>query len=97
LTVTFRVTSGTMPGILAVRGSPQEGEVVSDPQRKLHATIDDITTDVARLKAVQATKRDLHPGDPRGSALASQAVEIASQLVPKTVHERELAEDLAGD
>jgi hypothetical protein len=70
---------------------------VSDAQRQLHATIDDITTDVAHLKDVQARKRELQPGDPRGKALAKEAVEIASQLVPKTVAERELVDDMAGD
>jgi hypothetical protein len=70
---------------------------MSDPQRELHATIDDITSDVARLKAVQARKRELHPGDPRGTALAREAVDIASQLVPKTVAERELVDETAGD
>lgn len=68
-----------------------------DAHRKLRATIDDITTDVARLKAVQTRKRDLAPGDPRGTALASQAVDIATQLVPKTVLERELVDDIASE
>jgi hypothetical protein len=70
---------------------------MSDAESELHATIDDITTDVARLKTVQARKRDLQPGDPRGTALAKEAVDIASQLVPKTVAERELVDDIAGD
>jgi hypothetical protein len=70
---------------------------VSSSQRELHATIDDITSDVTRLKAVQARKRQLQPDDPRGTALANEAVDIASQLVPKTVAERELVNDLAGD
>jgi hypothetical protein len=70
---------------------------VSDQQSKLHATIDDITMDVARLKAVQARKRDVRPGDPRGTALAKEAVDIASQLVPKTIAERALVDDMAGD
>jgi hypothetical protein len=70
---------------------------MSSSQRELHARIDDITSDVTRLKAVQARKRQLQPDDPRGSALANEAVDIASQLVPKTVAERELVNDLAGD
>ena len=70
---------------------------MSSSQRELHATIDDITSDVSRLKAVQATKRQLQPDDPRGTALAKEAVDIASQLVPKTVAERELVNDTAGD
>jgi hypothetical protein len=70
---------------------------VTDPQRELHATIDDITSDVARLKAVEASKRDLQPDDPRGTDLANEAVHIASQLVPKTATERQLVEEIAGD
>jgi hypothetical protein len=70
---------------------------VPDAETKLDATIDDITTDVARLKAVQARKRDLEPGDPRGTALANEAVDIASQLIPKTIAERKLVDDMAGD
>ena len=70
---------------------------MSSSQRELHATIDDITSDVTRLKAVQARKRQLQPDDPRGTALANEAVDIASQLVPKTVAERELVNNLAGD
>jgi hypothetical protein len=70
---------------------------MSSSQRELHAAIDDITSDVTRLKAVQARKRQLQPDDPRGTALANEAVDIASQLVPKTVAERELVNDMAGD
>ena len=70
---------------------------MADSERELHATIDDITTDVARLKTVQARKRDLQPDDPRGSDLADEAVHIASRLVPKTAKERELVEDIADD
>jgi hypothetical protein len=70
---------------------------MSDAQSELHATIDDITSDVARLKSVQARKRNLRPGDPHGTALAREAVDIASQLVPKTIAERELVDDMARD
>ena len=68
-----------------------------DLQSKLHATIDAITADVARLKAVQTRKRDLKPGDPHASVLARQAVDIATQLVPKAVAEREIVDDIATD
>jgi hypothetical protein len=68
-----------------------------DPEAQLHATIDAITGDVARLKAVQARKGALEPGDPRGTALAEEAVDIASQLLPKAVAERKLVDESAGD
>jgi hypothetical protein len=70
---------------------------MADTRSKLHATIDDITADVTRLKSVQARKRDLPPGDPRGTALAEEAVDIASGLVPKTIVESELVDDLTRD
>jgi hypothetical protein len=70
---------------------------VPHEQSKLHAAIDAITADVARLKAVETRKRDLKPGDPQGSVLARQAVDIATQLVPKTVAEREIVDDMATD
>jgi hypothetical protein len=68
---------------------------MSDAQRELHATIDAITTDVARLKAVQTRKQALEPGDPRAMALANEAVDIASELLPKTIAERQLVDDNA--
>ena len=70
---------------------------MADSGTRLHAAIDAISADVARLKAVQSRKRDLKPGDPHGSVLAEQAVDIATQLVPKTVAEREIVDDMAGD
>ena len=69
---------------------------MADIERELHATIDDITRDVARLKAVQARKAALGPDDPRGAALANEAVEIATGLVPKAVTEREIVEESTG-
>jgi hypothetical protein len=70
---------------------------VPDIERQLHATIDDITKDVARLKRVQATKDALAPGDPRGTALADEAVEIASGLVPKAITERKIVDEATAD
>jgi hypothetical protein len=67
-----------------------------DARRELHATIDAITSDVAQLKAVQTRKRALEPGDPRGTALADEAVDIASGLVPKAITERKLVDETTG-
>jgi hypothetical protein len=69
---------------------------MTDSQRELHATIDAISTDVARLKAVQTRKQALEPGDPRGSALAEEAVDIATGLLPKTIAERKLVDEISG-
>jgi hypothetical protein len=68
---------------------------MSDAERELHATIDAITSDVARLKAVEVRKQALEPGDPRGTALANEAVDIASELLPKTIAERQLVDESA--
>jgi hypothetical protein len=68
---------------------------MSDAQQELHATIDAITTDVARLKAVQIRKQALEPGDPRGTALANQAVDIASEILPKVIIERQIVDEAA--
>jgi hypothetical protein len=75
------------------RGVPGRQAV---PSRKeaLHAAIDEITADVAQLKAVETTKRDMAPGDPRASALAEEAVAIARRLLPKTVTEREIVDEI---
>jgi hypothetical protein len=69
---------------------------MTDARRELHATIDAITSDVARLKAVQTRKQALEPGDPRGTALAEEAVDIASDLVPKAITERKLVDETTG-
>jgi hypothetical protein len=65
-------------------------------QQELHATIDAITSDVARLKAVQVRKQALEPGDPRATALANEAVDIASELLPKVIAERQIVDETAG-
>jgi hypothetical protein len=69
---------------------------VPNGKEALHATIDEITADVAQLKAVETTKRDLAPGDPRATALAEEAVAIARRLLPKTVTERAIVDEIRG-
>ncbi len=66
-----------------------------DVEGELHETIDDIRGDVARLKSVQRESRALSRSDPRARGLADEAVQIANQILPKTVKERNLAEELA--
>ena len=70
---------------------------MADIEPELHATIDAITSDVARLKRVQARKQALPASDPRATVLANEAVEIATTLLPKTVAERKLVEESVGD
>jgi hypothetical protein len=68
-----------------------------DVEDELHETIDDITDDVARLKSVEQETRGLSPADPRTRTLADEAVRIAGQILPKTVKERKLAEEVSPD
>ena len=64
---------------------------------ELHKTIDEITDHVARLKSVQQETRGLSPTDPRTRTLADEAVHIAGQILPKTVKQRKLAEEISPD
>jgi hypothetical protein len=70
---------------------------MTDVKGELHKTIDDITDDVSRLKSVQQKSQGLSPGDPRTRTLADEAVQIAGQILPKTVKERKLAEEVSSD
>lgn len=68
-----------------------------DVKGELHKTIDDITDDVTRLKSVEQETRALNPADPRTRPLADEAVKIAGQILPKTIKERKLAEEVSPD
>lgn len=68
-----------------------------DVEGELHETIEDITDDVARLKSVEQETRALNPADPRTQTLADEAVQIAGRILPKTVKERKLAEEVSSD
>ena len=70
---------------------------MADVEGELHKTIDDITDDVSRLKNVQQETQGLSPGDARTRTLADEAVRIAGQILPKTVKERKLAEEVSSD
>lgn len=68
-----------------------------DEQAKIDAIVDEITEDLARLKAVELERRGLNPGDRQATVLADEAVGIASRLVPKTRKERKLAQETSAD
>ena len=68
-----------------------------DVEGELHGTIDDITDDVTRLKRVEQETRALTPADPRTKALADEAVQLAGRILPKTLKERKLAEEVSSD
>jgi hypothetical protein len=73
----------------------RKGVLVPDLEGELRATAEDIEADAARLKEIEAEKRDLDPTDPRLAALSADAEALAKQLVPKTLAERELTDALA--
>ena len=64
-----------------------------DPQtdEDLRATSESITEDTESLARIEERKRDLPEGDPERVSLSEEAEDIARDLVPKTVAERELA------
>lgn len=66
-------------------------------EAEIDAIVDDITEDLARLKAVELETRGLDPGDHQATVLADEAVGIASRLLPKTRKERKLVEETSAD
>lgn len=69
---------------------------MNDRDEDLRATADSIADDARRLARIEAQKGELEPGDPALLTLSAQAEEIARELVPKTVAERQLAAETAG-
>lgn len=61
----------------------------------LKATTADVAADVGRLAAIEAEKGRLAPADPLMLPMSQEAERIARGLVPKTVAQRELADDVA--
>jgi hypothetical protein len=66
---------------------------VSDLESDLRATAEDIAADAARLTAIEDEKARLGTDDPRLGELSAESEAIARRLVPKTVAERELADE----
>jgi hypothetical protein len=66
-----------------------------DLQGDLRATAEDIAADAAELKAVEEEKATLDAEDPRVQELSAEGERLARQLVPKTVAEREITDEIA--
>ena len=66
---------------------------MSDVDEDLHATADDIAADAGRLKAIEEEKAGLDADDPRATVLAEEGEALARGMVPKTVAEREMADE----
>lgn len=65
---------------------------MSDLERDLRATAEDIAADAARLQTIEEEKARLDPSDPRVVELSAESERLARRLVPKTAAERELAD-----
>ena len=70
---------------------------MSDLEHDLRATTEDIAAEAARLKQIEDEKSRLAPDDPRLLSLSEESEEIARRLVPKTVAEREMADEAVED
>lgn len=64
----------------------------SDLEGDLQATAEDIAADAAHLKAIEEKKASLDPDDPEVQELSAKSEQLARQLVPKTVAEREITD-----
>ena len=63
----------------------------------LRATSDAIVADAERLRDIEERKQDLPDGDPELVELSEEAEAVARGIVPKTVAERELANEGAAE
>ena len=66
---------------------------MSDLEGDFRATTEDIAADAERLKEIEERKSRLDPADPQAQALSEESERIARRLVPKTVAEREIADE----
>lgn len=65
---------------------------MSDLERDLRATAEDVAADAARIQEIEEEKARLDPSDPQVPELAAESERLARRLVPKTIAERELAD-----
>jgi hypothetical protein len=68
-----------------------------DLEQDLHATEEAIVADSSRLAALEREKASLDPDDPRLTELSTEVERLARQIVPKTVAERDIVNELAGN
>jgi hypothetical protein len=66
---------------------------VANRDDDLKATAEDIAADAGRLEAIETQKAELDADDPRMVELAAESEQLARRIVPKTVAERELADE----
>jgi hypothetical protein len=66
---------------------------LTDTGNDLRATSEAIVADAERLRAIEERKQELPEGHPELTALSAEAERVARGIVPKTVAERELADE----
>jgi hypothetical protein len=66
---------------------------LTDTGDDLRATSEAIVADADRLRDIEERKQELPEGHPDLPGLSAEAEEVARGLVPKTVAERELANE----
>jgi hypothetical protein len=69
---------------------------MSDLEGDFRATSEDIAADAGRLKEIEEEKAQLDPADRRAQELSEESERIARRLVPKTIAEREMADEANG-
>jgi len=67
---------------------------VSELEDDLRATTEDIAADAAELQAIEEEKGRLDPQDPRMAELSEDGERVARGIVPKTVVQRGLVDEL---
>jgi hypothetical protein len=65
-------------------------DALMDGDDALLATTHDIAADALELNAIESEKASLDVADPRQDELAARAVDIARDLVPKTLAQLEI-------
>ena len=68
---------------------------MSDLEQDLRATAEDIAADSSRLAALEREKARLEPDDPQLTELSAESERLARQILPKTVAERDITDELA--
>lgn len=68
---------------------------MSQLQRDLQATAEDLVADAERLQEIEIAKAALPAGDPLTEKLSEDALALAHRMVPKAVAELELTQEAA--
>jgi hypothetical protein len=68
---------------------------VSEIEGDIRATAEDLAEDAHRVLEIEQAKAHLEVDDPRMVELSAESERIARRMVPKTVAERELVDDVA--